>query len=259
MTNPSRAKQATAKQATAKRATAKRGLRAHWLCAAALFFAACEPVRAGRPLPDMIDEMNATLQPNVIVLQPGDTVEVRFLSGGTEFNQSVPILPDGTGYFQLIGARTVDGMTLDELETMLKEEYAKTLASTDLVVRPGGLGPRQILFMGEVGGGPQVISPRLTIDLIEAFGRAGGPKSLFSLIEHTAILRWMPEEKQRRVFIVDARRKYWYTPRLLYLQANDIVYVPRHPIQNIGDWSREIFKVFPFTSVFIGVGGGRRR
>jgi protein involved in polysaccharide export with SLBB domain len=233
-----------------------------WLCAVALL-ASCEPVRAGRPLPDIIDEVNATLQPNVIVLQPGDSVQVKFLSGPSdgpnEYDQAVTILPDGTGYFQLLGSRLLDGMTLDELETMLKEEYGKVLVSTDLVVRPATLRPRQVTFMGEVGSGPMEISPRLTIDLIEAFGRVGGPKSIFSLLEHTAILRWMPEEKQRRVFIVDASRKYWYSPRLLYLQANDIVYVPRHPISTIGDWSREILRVVPFSSQILFNVGGRRR
>jgi hypothetical protein len=208
----------------------------------------------------MIDEVNATLQPNVIVLQPGDSVQVKFLSGSTEYDQAVEILPDGTGYFQLLGSRLIDGMTVDELETMLKEEYGKVLVSTDLVVRPAKLGARQVTFMGEVGSGPMPISPRLTIDLIEAFGRVGGPKSIFSLLEHTAILRWMPDEKQRRVFVVDASRKYWYTPRLLYLQANDIVYVPRHPISTIGDWSREILRVVPFSSqILFNVGGNRRR
>jgi protein involved in polysaccharide export with SLBB domain len=239
-------------------------LLAAWACAFALCFTACEPVRAGRPLPDMVDEVNATLQPNVIVLQPGDSVQVKFLSGSNipgahEFDHSVTILPDGTGYFQLLGSRLLDGMTLDELETMLKEEYGKVLVSTDLVVRPATLRPRQVTFMGEVGSGPMEITPRLTIDLIEAFGRVGGPKSIFSLLEHTAILRWMPEEKQRRVFIVDASRKYWYSPRLLYLQANDIVYVPRHPISTIGDWSRELLRVVPFSSQILFNVGGRRR
>ena len=235
-------------------------LLAAWVCAFVPLFAACEPVRAGRPLPDMIDEVNATLQPNVIVFQPGDAVQVKFLSGSTEYDQSVSILPDGTGYFQLLGSRLIDGMTVDEVETMLKEEYGKVLVSTDLVVRPASLSPRQVTFMGEVGSGPMPISPRLTIDLIEAFGRVGGPKSIFSLLEHTAILRWMPDEKQRRVFVVDASRKYWYSPRLLYLQANDIVYVPRHPISTIGDWSREILRVVPFSSqILFNVGGTRRR
>lgn len=207
--------------------------------------ASCASYPPGTPLPDILAEVNATLRPDVIVMQPGDGLNLRF-PNNSQWDQTTTIRPDGKARFLLIGEMEVGGLTIPEVQDLLSNAYEQQILSPDLVVRPTGLTNRNVFFMGSVGGQASLpIAPGRKLDLIEAFARTGTPKDTFTLLEHLVLIRWFPEEQRRRYWVIDAREEHWTHPELLYLQANDIVYLPRHPVKPAAEWVREAVKLIP--------------
>lgn len=213
---------------------------------------ACQSYHAGPPLPAVVEELNATLQPDVLVLQPGDQLEIRNF-GDASYNQTTVIRPDGRASFLELDQLEVAGMTLEQLEEELEQRYAEVgLTHTDFVLRTGGLSPRTLVIFGAVNGGGSIpVAPGLTVEFVEALARAGGPLKTFAVLEHTILIRWMPELEERRSWIIDARRMHWEHAKPLFLQANDIVYVPRHPINTATDWIRESLRLIPLPFQFL--------
>ena len=228
--------------------------RAGILALFALIASGCAAFPPGTPLPDILHEINATLQPNEILLQPGDGINVQALNS-KELNQTTTIRPDGKASFLYLGEVEVAGLSVSQLHEMLTRLYDKEVVAGELLVRAGNLSEREIHFMGAVRGRASIrIGPGMTIDLIEALARVGGAKDTFTLIEHTVLIRWMPDEEKRRHWVIDASQKYWANPELLHLQAGDIVYIPTHPIRIWTQWMREITKLLPLPRIIVAEG-----
>ena len=227
-----------------------RSLRLFALGLALLLSVGCASYPVGTPLQEAIPVINATLSPEVIVLQPGDTIQVQ-IPDKPKYDQTTKVRPDGKAEFLLVGEVDVTGMTVAELQEYLKAEYEKQIIATSLFVRSSGLGDRNIFFAGAIGGQRILpVAPGMRMDLVEALARIGAPKDTFAMLEHLVLIRWMPEEKKRRHWVVDARPRFWTNPDLLYLQANDIVYIPEHPLRNATQWVREATKLIPLPYLF---------
>ncbi len=227
--------------------TGSRGSRAVLLIAAALLCAGCA-IREGVALPEIAEEINATLSPDVVVLQPGDAVAVRFETN-PEFNQTVTIQPDGKGTFMFLGDLVIEGMTIEELTAELKELYAASLVSIDLLVHATNLSQREIIFLGAVNApGPLNVLPFQTREFVEALALSGGPIDTFAVLKRTLLIRWDPVSGVKRSWWVDASKQYWDKTPALFLQAHDLVWVPRQPIKPMADWMREFFRLLPFPT-----------
>jgi protein involved in polysaccharide export with SLBB domain len=222
------------------------------LAVAALLACGCKAYPPGVPLPDIVDEINATLQPNVIMLQPGDTLELKF-PNNANLNQTVKVRPDGNCSFLLVGEMNVAGLSLSELQDVLGELYDESVVAADLLVRTGPLRDRNVYFLGPNGGRGNIqVSPGLTIDLLEALSRSREPKNSFTLMEHALLLRWMPDEGVRRAWVIDVSPEYWTHPQPLYLQDGDYLYLPRHPIKTVNEWIRELLRLLPVPNIVTG-------
>ncbi|HED66544.1 MAG TPA: hypothetical protein ENJ09_13440 [Planctomycetes bacterium] len=230
--------------------TLLRSLRPLAIVAALALSTGCASYPVGTSLRDAIPEVNATLHPEVIVLQPGDGIQLQF-PNNAKYDQTTKVRPDGKAMFLLVGEVEVSGMTVPELQDYLKSEYEKQIIAPELLVRSSGLGNRNIYFAGAVGGQRVLpVAPGMRVDLVEALARIGAPKDTFAMLEHTVLIRWMAEEGKRRSWIIDARPRFWTNPDPLYLQANDIVYVPEHPLRTATQWVREATKLIPLPYLF---------
>jgi hypothetical protein len=213
-----------------------------------LVASACNSYPPGIPLPDVLDEVNATLRPNVIVLEPGDSVVVKSLIS-SKVDQTTKIRPDGRAVFPLLGELEIVGMTVDEVDELLTRLYEEQITAPDLLVRAGKLAARSVVFGGSVGSSVLPVAPGMTIDLVEALARMGIPKDTFTLIDHLVLIRWMPDEGRRRHWVIDAREAYWTHPELLYLQPHDIVWIPEAPLRDAAAWVREAVKLIPLPYI----------
>jgi protein involved in polysaccharide export with SLBB domain len=214
------------------------------LLALALATCGCRSYPPGIPLPDIIDEINATLQPDVVVLEPGDGVQVRFLNNPGN-NQTVGIRPDGRANFYLLDELEVAGMTVNELGDELTRRYEESLISPELTVSLGRVAPRQILILGREGRGRLPVGNKLTIEFLEFLAKTRIPRQTTTPMQHVVLMRWMPDEGRRRIWTIDARQEYWDHPIPLLLQGGDIIFIPENSIVSAGQWMRTFMRLLP--------------
>ena len=213
---------------------------------------ACNTYKAGIPLPDILDEINATLDPETLILQPGDTINVGFRVPelAEEYDGDVRLGPDGIATFPGLVEIKAAGMTLLELDETLERLIEESVPTPDLEIKLIKLDKREVVFIGAMRQHMLSVLPNMRIDFIESMGRIAAEGTSFTLLESVVLIRWMRDEQRRRFWIIDAQQRYWTTPELLYLQAGDIVYFPTHPIKAAGDWVREITRLIPIPQIF---------
>ena len=220
---------------------------ARWIALLVVMTSSCVSYAPGIPLPDILDEVNSTLQPKVIILQAGDAIAISSASN-PKVNHTAKIRPDGKATFKVVGELQVEGLAVEELRESLTLLYGEQITAPDIEVRSGGIGGRNVFFIGSINQGTLPVSPGMNLDLIEAMARLGIPRDTFTTVEHTVLIRWMPDEGRRRSWVIDASSEYWTNPEKMLLQAGDIVYIPRHPIRGAAEWMREVARLFPIPS-----------
>ena len=75
-------------------------------------------------------------------------------------------------------------------------------------------------------------------------------------MQNVLLVRWDPVKSQRLIWKIDARPKQWEGPSEIWLQPDDLVFVPSRVILNINDWvDRYIRRMIPFPNLFPTVYG----
>jgi protein involved in polysaccharide export with SLBB domain len=229
----------------------------HTVCGliTALVLSAC--AAAGKPMPEVADEINATRDPHTARFLPGDTVAIRFAHDPT-MDQSVRVDSNGEASFLNIGRISLLGKIPEQVREELERAYAPKLnGPPDVSVNLIQLNPeamvappnRAIHVTGEVHnpgvfpyGGQQVT-------LIDAIARAGGHLKATALLKQILFVRWMPEQKTWRSWKIDAREDYWGNSKQILMQANDLVYIPNTPIDDVDIWVDQYIRLlipFPY-------------
>lgn len=207
------------------------------------------PLLAGctaTPLPEMVDQLNSTLVADPFAVRPGDRISVQF-PAAVQDNQIVRVRPDGTAWFQYIGRLEVAGLTLEEVEEKVLEAYSETLTVPEVVVDIPDLTRRQVLIIGEIRSPGPVAFDERELSLVEALARSGGPNWRDGDLGRTVLLRWFPDEKKRRAFLLDARLEHWGTEEQLWLQPDDIIYIPPKHIVVVGNIvDQYVRRILPF-------------
>jgi protein involved in polysaccharide export with SLBB domain len=224
------------------------------------FLAGCASY--GTPLPDIAEEVNATMRPPRVLLGPGDTLEIEW-PAQPALTQTVQIRLDGKTSLHEIGEIAVAGLSIEGLYSRVRAAHnvspgAKVEFTINLVGRGSSAGEAaggttavpegSIVVMGEVNSPGEVAmgtNGRLT--LIEALGRAGGPLKETALLQHLLLVRWLPDEGRQIAWRIDARVKYWGAALPIMLQKHDIVFVPNTPIDDVDIWvDQYIRRLLPF-------------
>jgi polysaccharide export outer membrane protein len=193
---------------------------------------------AGGPtIQRLADKINATLVIGETVITPGDLLDVHF-AHSVAFDQEVLVQPDGTASFLLVGSRQVAGMIPDELTRQLKSTYTGLVDNAqELTVAIKTPAIRNVSVLGEVktpGAVSIGVDGRLT--LIEAIARAGGFVKESAYLASTVLVRWDAKEQRQIAWTIDARPENWISPKTIFLQQNDLVFIPNTPIDDVGIW-----------------------
>lgn len=196
---------------------------------------------AATPLPEVVDEINATaiMDWKAIKVHAGDTVVLRLIQSPEQPApppQRIEVRSDGYGNFPVVGDIYLLGLDVGEVEDVVRDAYEKTLTTPLLNVDVLATGARPVYFLGEFrGGGVQTIQGnRLT--LIEGIARAGGPNRETELLKQLLLIRWIPTEECYVSWELDARPRYWDNPTPIWLQPYDVVYLPVRPIVQVNTW-----------------------
>jgi polysaccharide biosynthesis/export protein len=105
-------------------------------------------------------------------IQPGDQLAINFYLN-PEFNDEVPVSPDGKITLRLVGALAAAGMTPSELAGQIDKAYLSELRSPDAAVIVKNMPGRQIYVQGQVNHpGAFPLQPGMTA--LQALADAGG-------------------------------------------------------------------------------------
>jgi polysaccharide biosynthesis/export protein len=108
-------------------------------------------------------------------IQPGDQLAINFYLN-PEFNDEVPVSPDGRITLRLIGAVPAAGMTPSQLAGQLDKAYLSELRSPDAAVIVKNMPGRQVYVQGQVNHpGAFPLEPGMTA--LQALADAGGVTS----------------------------------------------------------------------------------
>ena len=208
---------------------------------------ACATTPPGSPMGELAGEINSTRVQGESILIPGDVLAVSFPRLPDWNQEGLLVRGGGHASFLSLDQVHVAGMTLSMLDGMLTQRYAEILAKPELTVRTTQVAPSMIYVMGEVVDPGPFPLPASPISLPEAIGMAGGVIRDTALLEHTMLVRWIPEENRKRAWKIDASHDEWGYTEPILLQAHDVLYIPAQPVVHVNDWmDRYIRRMIPF-------------
>jgi len=159
-------------------------------------------------------------------LQRGDTLELSF-SLLPSFNQTVTVNPDGYITLRPVGDLQVEGKTLPDLTTMIRQKYSQILRDPDLTVQLREFEKPYFIVGGFVEH-PAKYDLRGETTVAQAVAMAGGFKPN---AKHSQVLLfrqskndWV-EVKELNLKNMLARAKL---NEDLYLRAGDMVWIPQN-------------------------------
>ena len=215
----------------------------------------------GTPLPQIADEINATLYTGPTLVEPGDTLSLRF-PGKADWNQVAVVRTDGFVSFPAIGEVLVAGNPVAEVQSRLTELYHDILVPPDLVLNLGDPAQPSTPARGDIVVGGEVKTPGLVgmagerLTLLDALSRAGGHVKGTALLGNTLMLRRSPRSGLYSSWRIDAREIFWDSSQPIYLQRHDMILVPNTPIDDANTWvDQYINKMIPLgvTSFVLGI------
>jgi polysaccharide export outer membrane protein len=177
-------------------------------------------------------EMTTVSQPRV-TLGPGDVLDIKFFYA-PELNENQTVRPDGRITLQLIGEVDVKGKTPDELRKELIKAYTGQLRNPEVAVIVRSFINRKIYVGGDVLR-PGAIDMPAPITALEAIMQAGGFDYRRAEVSNVVIIRHIDGKRFGcAIDFTDALSGKEFKP--FFLEPQDIVYVPRTKISQVGLW-----------------------
>ena len=166
-------------------------------------------------------------------LGPGDVLDFKFFYN-PELNDTQTIRPDGKITLQLIGEVEVNGKTPDQLKQELVKAYTGQLRIPEVAVIGRSFINRRVYVGGDVIRPGMLEMPR-RITALEAIMMAGGFDYRRAEVNNVVIIQH--KNGQRYGCALDLRDALkGKEAQLFYLEPQDIVYVPRNKISQVGLW-----------------------
>ena len=218
-----------------------------WCLAIGLLFLCIIPIgcQAVKPSVKPI-ELQPELVPKV-TLGPGDVFDIKFFRT-PELNETQTVRPDGRITLQLVGEVMVHGKTPDELRSELIRLYTPELKKPEVAVIVRSLHHRRVYVGGEVKA-PGLIPMPGRVTALEAIMQAGGFDPKTAEISNVVIIRH--KDGKRYGCALNLRKDLGGEEvQPFYLEAEDIVYVPRTTIVKVNQWiDQYINKIIPRTGL----------
>lgn len=193
---------------------------------------------AGDPMKRIAPQVNMTRFTGAVVLSPGDTFTVDFIDRTIDSwrQVDVEVRPDGRASLRSLDDVMVAGLTVDQLDRVLTGAYERILQVPELTVTLTRMAERRVFVMGELKnpGAFPLESDHLTLE--EALALAGGPRPETALLKQVLLVRWVVQDRQRKVWTIDIRQDQWDTKEPIFLQPHDLIYVPNKPIVRVNIW-----------------------
>lgn len=178
--------------------------------------------------------------------------EVLSESVSTDEKKGYIVSKKGTIDFPILGELMVEGLTLDELKTMIEEKIIEKNYIRDPMVLADFMN-FQITILGEVNNNGNFPIKNNRVNLIEAIAMAG---DLTKNAKREEVLVIRTINGKRVVYPHNMRSKEIYDSPAFYLQQNDVIYVKPNKHQTDGNFERKttlISLVLTFITAFASV------
>ncbi len=179
-----------------------------------------EPPRASVTGPE-----GGRVLPGAYRLQVGDEILVHVLDE-PDLSGAIKVRPDGQISAKGVGDVQAVGRTIPEVAAALTAEYERILRYPDLSVVLSSYAALQVYVFGEVkAAGAVDYTPNMTA--LHALGAAAGPNTKANLHSALVLRRTGPQELEVYRVDLDQAVDGEAIAQDIYLQPNDIVFVPR--------------------------------
>ncbi|MBD3349133.1 MAG: hypothetical protein GF400_08065 [Candidatus Eisenbacteria bacterium] len=172
-------------------------------------------------------------------LRQGDLIEVRFHADpGSDVR--TPVSPAGTVSVPMAGELEAEGKTVGELSAVVTDEMARYLVDPRTSVVLVEIASQPVFVIGEVNA-PKRVDARGALSVSMALAEAGGVKPTGKASSVMVVRTYGVEEPV--AFKVDVT-KVWSGRDLsedIGLRGNDVVYVPKSVIGQVGEFVELFF------------------
>jgi polysaccharide export outer membrane protein len=161
--------------------------------------------------------------PNAYTIGPGDILEIGVWKDES-LSKLVPVLPDGSIAFPLLGNVTAAGKTVEQLKEELKEKLVKYIPDPILHVGVQQVNSMLVYIIGRVNGpGRQALNSHATV--LQVLASAGGLNP-FADSKKIMIMRGGPEGTKILMFNYDEVSAGKNLEQNITLQRGDVIVVP---------------------------------
>jgi polysaccharide export outer membrane protein len=186
------------------------------------------------PQPETKNAPPGTANNHEYLLQPGDTVDIRFFFNSELNEQGVQIRPDGRISLQLLGEVTLSGRTPSEVAAELEKSYANILKTPRVTIQIRGFAAQKAFVSGEVPR-PGTISLATPMTVLAAIGEAGGITARGNRTS-VVLIRKMPDGTPGMQTLHLYEKGHPTAAALTPLQPFDVVLVAESKITQADRW-----------------------
>ncbi|MCK1793764.1 polysaccharide biosynthesis/export family protein [Pseudomonas violetae] len=165
---------------------------------------------------------------------------------GTGMSREITVGTDGFASFPEIGAVPLQGMTVNQLETFLNKRYATLPGRMTVDVLLKSTAGNEIYVLGEVGQ-PGSYPIRRPVSVLEALTMARG-SNIKARLDSVMIMRRNGNEVTAHRYDVE-KALSGDASQIAYLQADDMLYVPKTKLASAGELARQLADVVLFQGV----------
>ncbi|MGY4817169.1 polysaccharide biosynthesis/export family protein [Pseudomonas chlororaphis subsp. piscium] len=180
-----------------------------------------------------------------------DNLRTSLTNPATGLSREITVGSDGRASFPLLGAMSLQGMTLSQLQKTLNQRYAKEVGQVSADVLLKSTAANEVFVLGEVGQ-PGAYPIRRPVSVLEALTLAKGAGPTARL-DSVVIMRRTGNQVQARTYDVAAALDR-NAAQFAYLQPDDLLYVPKTRLAKAGAFSKQLADIIMFQGVGFSFG-----
>lgn len=181
------------------------------------------------------------------IVQPGDTLEIKFYYHSDHNIQDIIVRPDGKLLLPLVGEQQAAGLTPAQLAGELAQRYSTNLRDPRISVNVKAMNQAQVYVGGEVLR-PGIVKLKPQMNVLQAILEAGGPRGDTADIERVVLLRSTGDnqfgyrEINIKKFLANEA-----SPNPEVLSQDDMIFIPQTGIAKANVWvDQYIRRMLPF-------------
>ncbi|AIS13061.1 polysaccharide biosynthesis protein [Pseudomonas chlororaphis subsp. aurantiaca] len=180
-----------------------------------------------------------------------DNLRTSLTNPATGLSREITVGSDGRASFPLLGAMSLQGMTLSQLQKTINQRYAKEVGQVSADVLLKSTAANEVFVLGEVGQ-PGAYPIRRPVSVLEALTLAKGAGPTARL-DSVVIMRRTGNLVQARTYDVAAALDR-NAAQFAYLQPDDLLYVPKTRLAKAGAFSKQLADIIMFQGVGFSFG-----